>query len=113
MANSVKIKFGFGQQTAVQFSHQDCLIFKIRACQKFTERTYDAASATRKNSIRLFSERCCIVLWEIAAMVELVATQHKAAALSGNMLHGGRPCRAMVGRWRAINLNSLGIHVGA
>src|SRR6185437_17146580 len=44
---------------------------------------------------------------------ELVASQHKAAALRSNVLHGGRPCGAMVGGWRAINLNTLRIHKGA
>ena len=51
MANRVKIKFGFGQQTAIQLSHQDCFFFKVRPGKKFAKRTDDAASAAGKPAI--------------------------------------------------------------
>src|SRR5438270_1477575 len=113
MPNGIEIKFGLGQQTAIQLSQQDRFIFKIRPSQKLTKRTHDAASATGKYRVRFFSECRGIILGEVAAAVELVAAQDKAAALCSNMLHGGRPCGAMVGGWGAINLNALGIHKGA
>ena len=49
MANGIKIKFCLGQQTAIQFSHQDCFIFKIRPGQKLTKRTYDTAPSSGKH----------------------------------------------------------------
>src|SRR5689334_9580464 len=110
MAHSIKIKFGLGQQAAIQLSHQNSFIFKIGTCQKLTKRTYDATSTAGKNCLRFFSECRGVVLREVTATVELVAAQHKAAAFGSNVLHGGRPGGAMVSGWRAINLNTLGIH---
>src|SRR5690349_12629988 len=108
MPNGIEIKFCLGQQTAIQLSHQDCFIFKVRASQKFTKRTDDAASAAGKNSVLFCSEGRGVIFGEVATAVDLIAAQDKAAAFRGNMLHGGRPGSAMIGGWRAINLNALG-----
>src|SRR5258707_11351320 len=112
MAYNVKIKFSLGQQAAVEFGHQDRFLFKVRACQEFTERADNAASSARKHGVRFFTECGRVIFGEVATPVELVAAQDKAASLSGNMLHGRRPHGAMVGGGRTINFNALRIHEG-
>src|SRR6478672_6399050 len=110
MAYGVKIKFGFGQKTTVELSHQDGFIFKVRACEEFSKGTDNAASAAREHGVGLFAECRCVVLGEVAPTVELVAAQYEAAAFRRNVLHGGGPGRAMVRSRRAVNFNPLGIH---
>src|SRR5437899_8113576 len=47
---------------------------------------------------------------EVTATVELVARQHEAPSLDGDVPHRGDPGVALIRSWRAIDFDPLGIH---
>jgi hypothetical protein len=113
MTDSVKIELGLGQQTALQFSHQNYFIVKVWTSEKFAKGIDDATASARDHRFGSFAQSGAIGFGEVVPAVELIAAEHEAAAFSSDVLHGGGPGITMVGCGRAIDFNALRIHVGA
>src|SRR5262249_2342932 len=70
----------------------------------------DAAAAARNDSVRIAAKLSAIVRGKIAAAIELITGEHKAAALDGDVANRCEPGIARIGGWRAVKLDAFRVH---
>src|SRR5829696_5239039 len=105
MAGNIEIILAARHVVQVQVGHQDIFILEGRPGQYLAQRADDTTAAPRHNYIRVVAKGGRVVVGVIASAGELVAGQHEAAALQGDVLHGTEPGIASVGGRGTVNLN--------
>ena len=111
VAHDVEVELGAGDLAQVEIGIHDTLPVHERTGHQVTEWTVDRGASGAEHIRPILEVR---EDFEVVGIVtlgdELVAADHEAAALEGDVAQGGLPAVAGVGRRRQINLDALAVH---
>src|SRR5260221_14674142 len=113
VADDVEVELATDDLGAVDFGDEDDFVFEVRAGEEIAEWVDDTTAATSYDRVWIVTKRRAVVGGKIAAAIELIAGEDKAAAFDGDVAHRGVPGITRIGGRRAVEFDALCVHGGA
>src|SRR5260370_31229910 len=110
MAHNVQIVFTLYDLSAINLRRQNDFIIHVRARKKIAKRINDTAATACDDPVWVLPKIAIVVTRKIPATIELIAREHKAPSLHGDVPHRSEPRLAAVRGGGAINLDALRVH---
>ena len=111
VAHDVEVELGAGDLAQVEIGVHDTLPIQERTGHQVTEWTVDRAASGAEHIRPVIEVRENLDVVGIVTLGdELVAADHEAAALEGDVAQGGLPAVTRVGGRRQIDLDALAVH---
>jgi hypothetical protein len=113
VADDIEIVLAADDLPEVDFCDEDCFAIGVRSSKEIAKGIDDATATATHYGFRVIVEVGMVIARVVAAALKLIAGEHEAASLDGDVPDSGEPRVSRVGGRCAVKFDALGIHSGA
>lgn len=113
VADDIEVVLAANNLPEINFGEEDCFAIGVGSSKEIAKGINDATATATDYGFRVIAKLGVVIVGKVAAALKLIAGEHEATPLEGDVADSGEPRVAGVGGRRAIKLDTLGIHSGA
>jgi len=113
VAYDIEVVLAANNLLEINFGEEDCFAIGVGSSKEIAKGINDATATATDYGFRIIAELGVVIVGKVAAALKLIAGEHEATSLDGDVADSGEPRVAGVGGRCAIKLDTLGIHSSA